>query len=121
MSTSCLIKCRRVVSGSVNELNRYELSCFLPTSETPLKWCFAGPLMFCMFEEKGRERERWFLYFNCALAVQWLLGLNVSSSRCHGLVCDFGIFGYTCYRLLLEYRRLHVVRLIIDINTFDLH
>ena len=77
--------------------------------------------MCCMFKEKGGERESWLLYFNCALAVQWLLGLNVSSSRYHRLVCDCGFFGYTCYRLLLEYRRLYVVRLIIDINTFDLH
>ena len=36
-------------------------------------------------------RESWLIYFHCFLAAVWLLLFCVSSPRCPGLVCDYGI------------------------------
>ena len=39
-----------------------------------------------------RKTESWLLFFNCVLlTAMWLLEFCVSSSWCHGLVCDCGI------------------------------
>ena len=59
--------------------------------------CFVTQCLvsFLVLQPSHRERDSRLLYFNCAIAVVWLLVFSVFSSRYHGLFCEYGFPGHT--------------------------